>query len=66
LLNVDLTSNLQDVECVKDIVKYLTEKTNKKLDSVLQEPTNQVGLLFNERFINIPPQVSVPLLESLG
>lgn len=46
-------------------MKYLTERTNKKLGPLLEEPNNRVGLLLNERFINIPPQVSVPLLENL-
>nr|CAG4641986.1 EOG090X0C3Y [Eurycercus lamellatus] len=59
-------SHHKDVECVKEIKKYLMEKSHKKLGPLFQDPVNQVGLLFNERFINIPPQVSVPLLEGLS
>lgn len=46
--------------------KYLLEKTQKKLAGLLEDSSKHVGLLLNERFINIPPQVSVPLLENLG
>jgi protein BCP1 len=53
------------VECIKEVKKYLLEKTQKKLSGLFDDPSNQIGLLFNERFINIPPQVSVPLLENL-
>ena len=56
---------LQDVECIKEVIKYITEKTNQKASSLFEDPANEVGLLINERFINIPPQVSVPLLENL-
>lgn len=57
---------LQDVDCIKEVKKYLIEKTHKKLAGLLEDSSKNVGLLLNERFINIPPQVSVPLLENLG
>ena len=53
------------MECIKEVKKYLLEKTQKKLSGLFEDSSNQIGLLFNERFINIPPQVSVPLLENL-
>ena len=53
------------MECIKELRKYLTEKTHKKLESLFNDASNQIGFLLNERFINIPPQVAVPLLESL-
>jgi len=59
-------SHHKEVDCVKQLVKYIIEKTNKKASSLFEDPTNEVGLLINERFINIPPQVSVPLLENLS
>lgn len=58
-------SHHKDVECVKEVKQYLLEKTQKKLAGLFNNSSNQIGLLFNERFINIPPQVSVPLLENL-
>jgi len=59
-------SHHKDVECIKEVIKYITEKTNQKASSLFEDPANEVGLLINERFINIPPQVSVPLLENLS
>ncbi|XP_057373504.1 BRCA2 and CDKN1A-interacting protein-like isoform X2 [Daphnia carinata] len=58
-------SHHKDVECVKEVKQYLLEKTQKKLAALFNNSSNQIGLLFNERFINIPSQVSVPLLENL-
>ncbi|XP_045030779.1 BRCA2 and CDKN1A-interacting protein isoform X2 [Daphnia magna] len=58
-------SHHKDVECVKEVKQYLLEKTQKKLAGLFNNSSNQIGLLFNERFINIPPQVSVPLMENL-
>jgi len=59
-------SHHKEVECVKQLTKYIIEKTNKKASSLLEDSANKVGLLINERFINIPPQVSVPLFENLS
>nr|CAG4649629.1 EOG090X0C3Y [Scapholeberis mucronata]SVE93843.1 EOG090X0C3Y [Scapholeberis mucronata] len=56
----------KDLECIKELRKFLIEKTHKKLESLLNDTSNHVGLLLNERFINIPPQVAVPLLENLS
>jgi len=50
---------------VKEVTRYLIDRTQKKLAPLFENASNTVGLLFNERFINIPPQVSVPLLENL-
>nr|CAG4645766.1 EOG090X0C3Y [Lynceus sp. MCZ IZ 141354] len=62
---INLTAK-QDVECVKQLRAFIQEKsTNEKLKTVLSDPAEQVGFLLNERFINIPPQVSVPLLDNL-
>nr|CAG4644248.1 EOG090X0C3Y [Lepidurus arcticus] len=61
----------KDAEFAKQIVTYLEDKCKEfspsqvsQLNSLFSAP-NHVGLLLNERFINIPPQVSVPLLENL-
>lgn len=62
-----------DVGCVQQIRSYLLEKAEKHatdatltlLRDTLTHPSKHVGFLINERFVNIPPQISVPLLESL-
>jgi len=59
-------SHHKEAECIKQLIKYIIEKTNKKASSLFEDPANEIGLLINERFINIPPQVSVPLLENLS
>ena len=48
---------------MKEVTKYLIDRTQKKLAPLFENASNTIGLLFNERFINIPPQVSVPLLQ---
>nr|CAG4642753.1 EOG090X0C3Y [Evadne anonyx] len=56
----------KEAECIKQLTKYIIGRTHKKASSLFENPANEVGLLINERFINIPPQVSVPLLENLN
>nr|CAG4646525.1 EOG090X0C3Y [Macrothrix elegans] len=55
----------KDLDCVKDLKKYFVEKA-KTLSDVISNEANQIGFLLNERFINIPPHVSAPLLENLS
>lgn len=57
-------------ECIKQIQEYLLEKSQSSeasgtLRKILEDPDHAVGFLVNERFINIPPQISIPLLDSL-
>lgn len=63
---------LQNYDCVQQLRNLLkelcqehgTDQSNAFVRSLLCDKHN-VGLLINERFINIPAQISVPLLESL-
>jgi len=57
-------------ESVQGLRRFLLEQTAKGNDRrVLQYVTDvlkgNVGFLINERFINIPSQITVPLLETL-
>merc|ERR1712098_1032401 len=57
-------------DSVASLRKFLLEQTAKGNDrQVLQYVTDllkgNVGFLINERFINIPAQITVPLLETL-
>lgn len=69
---INLTKN-KDTPVVEEIVKYLIARaeTNAKdsvvtfLRDILSSPAKCTGLLINERFINIPPQISLPLFENL-
>lgn len=62
-----------DVGCIQQIRSYLLEKAEKHatdatltlLRDTFTHPSKHVGFLINERFVNIPPQISVPMLENL-
>lgn len=66
-------SKSQNNGCIEDIRKHIQtkcdqfagEQDKQTFSSALNDDTKQVGLLISERFINIPAQISVPLLENL-
>nr|CAD7393957.1 unnamed protein product [Timema cristinae] len=70
---VNLTEK-QNLECVQQLRSLLielcnehaTDQTNTLVRSLLGDDTRPVGLLINERFVNIPSQIAVPLLDSLS
>ncbi|XP_078048863.1 protein BCCIP homolog isoform X1 [Augochlora pura] len=45
--------------------EHATDATNAMIKQVLENDSEALGLLINERFVNIPAQISVPLLENL-
>ena len=62
----------RDKNCVKQLYDFLMEKvkpsdaaTIKVFKDKLNDATKEVGFLLNERFVNIPPEISVPMLENL-
>lgn len=69
IVNLSEKQNQECVQQLRNLLKELcqehgTDQSNAYVRSLLSEQ-NTVGLLINERFINIPAQISVPLLESL-
>ncbi|XP_033209257.1 protein BCCIP homolog isoform X2 [Belonocnema kinseyi] len=66
-------SNRQNIPCIQDLRDLLkqmandhaTDATNTMIKNVLENDAAPLGLLINERFVNIPAQISVPLLENL-
>lgn len=67
-------ANPDKKECVKQLVSYFVEKceegakdeeATQKLRNMLNDSSKQTGFLINERFINIPPQIAIPMLENL-
>lgn len=67
---ISLGKNL-GIQCIDQITSFLLDKGQKNAkDYTLQIFKNtleneNVGLLINERFVNIPAQISLPLFESL-
>ncbi|XP_073817251.1 protein BCCIP homolog [Musca autumnalis] len=63
----------KDSPCIEQFRSFVVQKAEKHApDSVLKHfrdvlgnEARPIGYLINERFINIPAQISVPLLESL-
>lgn len=56
--------------CLQQLRSFLIDKADKSatgqaIAAALKDERKSVGLLVNERFINIPPQIAVPMLESL-
>lgn len=66
-------ANPQKKESVKQLRTYFMEKCDEagdkevagKLKDLLEDESRPTGFLINERFINIPPQIAVPMLENL-
>lgn len=64
---------LQTSECVGNLHKLMLDLSNQHSDSettlfvnqLLSDDEKQVGLLINERYVNIPPAISVPLFQAL-
>ena len=62
----------QENDAVKQLRKLLVDKcrecgskeTKKEFEEVM-EGQHGVGFLVNERFINIPPQIAVPVYKTL-
>jgi len=63
----------KEMECVSQLRTLLselctehgTDKCTALVNKLLSDDSKHLGLIINERFINIPSQISVPLLESL-
>lgn len=59
--------------CTEDLRKYIRNKCQQfapaeskaNFEAALDSDEQRLGFLINERFVNIPPQISVPLLENL-
>lgn len=68
---INMTSK-QDLPCIQQLVKHLLQRAEKnssdtlsKMRELLSDTKKPIGIIINERFINIPPQIAVPLLENL-
>lgn len=69
---INLTSLKESkfVQDIKQIIlgkaeKHSTDSTLKLLRNILTNDSINTGLVINERYVNIPAQISVPMLENL-
>ncbi|KAK9496578.1 hypothetical protein O3M35_013138 [Rhynocoris fuscipes] len=70
---INLTEK-KELECISQLRTLLvelstehgTDRCNTLIRTLLADETKPLGLIINERFVNIPPQISVPLLQSLS
>lgn len=62
----------KDLDCVKQVKSLLQDKCRAcaadkadKLAKLLNDPDKHLGYLISERFLNLPPDLAVPMFESL-
>lgn len=63
----------QDVQCVEEVRELLLDRCEKnatpsvteQLEKILGDTSKPVGLLLSERFVNVPPQIALPLHKHL-
>ncbi|XP_056152619.1 protein BCCIP homolog isoform X2 [Lampris incognitus] len=70
MLNLTERKGVQCVEEVKELIIDQCEKncphsTTEQLEQILNDTSKPVGLLLSERFINVPPQIALPLHKQL-
>ncbi|XP_035520177.1 protein BCCIP homolog [Morone saxatilis] len=70
MLNLTERKGVQCVEEVKELIveqcdKNSTHSVAEQLEHILGDTSKPVGLLLSERFINVPPQIALPLHKQL-
>ncbi|MEQ2299606.1 hypothetical protein AMECASPLE_016901 [Ameca splendens] len=70
MLNLTERKGVQCVEEVKELIMDHCEKNaphsvTEHLEKIFSDTSKPVGLLLSERFINVPPQIALPLHKQL-
>ncbi|XP_041830124.1 protein BCCIP homolog [Melanotaenia boesemani] len=70
MLNLTERKGLQCVEEVKELIldqcqKNAPHSATEQLEQIFSDTSKPVGLLLSERFINVPPQIALPLHKQL-
>ncbi|TNN73848.1 Protein BCCIP [Liparis tanakae] len=70
LLNLTERKDVQCVEELKELIvdqceKCSTPSMTEELEQIFNDADKPVGLLLTERFINVPPQIALPLHKQL-
>ncbi|XP_077407346.1 protein BCCIP homolog [Vanacampus margaritifer] len=66
MLNLTERKGVQCVEQIKELILEQCEKSSgqvaaEQLEQMLGDTAKPVGLLLSERFVNVPPQIALPL-----
>ena len=61
---------IQDKQCIQEIKKFMLSRVNEKekkvqLQNILEDESKSLGLIVNERMINLPAVLAPPLHKSL-
>ncbi|XP_061763544.1 protein BCCIP homolog isoform X2 [Nerophis ophidion] len=70
---MDVCICCQGVQCVEEVKELLLDQCEKssghsvmeQLEKTLNDTSKPVGLLLSERFVNVPPQIALPLHKQL-
>uniref|UniRef100_A0A673T2A6 BRCA2 and CDKN1A interacting protein n=1 Tax=Suricata suricatta TaxID=37032 RepID=A0A673T2A6_SURSU len=70
LISLTERKGAQCAEQIKELILSSCEKSCGKssaeqLDALISDPARPVGLLLSERFINVPPQIALPMHQQL-
>ncbi|XP_054898575.1 protein BCCIP homolog [Poeciliopsis prolifica] len=70
MLNLTERKGVKCVEDVKELIvdqcaKNAPHSVTEQLEKILSDTSKPVGLLLSERFINVPPQIALPLHKQL-
>ncbi|XP_016065993.1 PREDICTED: BRCA2 and CDKN1A-interacting protein, partial [Miniopterus natalensis] len=70
LLNLTERKGTQCAEQIKELIlsccaKNCDKSVVEQLDKLLNDATRPVGFLLSERFINVPPQIALPMHQQL-
>ncbi|CAD6225769.1 GSCOCG00005716001-RA-CDS [Cotesia congregata] len=70
VINISHSQNEECIQQLRSLLKelsseYATDSVNGMINNILENDSSALGLIINERFVNIPADISVPLLENL-
>ncbi|XP_074107997.1 protein BCCIP homolog isoform X2 [Cotesia typhae] len=70
VINISHSQNEKCIQQLRSLLKelsseYATDTVNGMINNILENDSSALGLIINERFVNIPADISVPLLENL-
>uniref|UniRef100_A0A1A9Z702 Protein BCCIP homolog n=1 Tax=Glossina pallidipes TaxID=7398 RepID=A0A1A9Z702_GLOPL len=73
VLNITAKEDIANKRCLQELRSFLIEKAEKSTNNTsfknfcdaLDNEVRPIGYLINERFLNVPAKISIPLLQNL-